>query len=142
MMDDTRITEALVGRERVPYPGSWLTAPFVERAVGGRTYAVVADDPGLSALAVDRATGQVWLLADGDEVELVNSSLRALVACSRAYAEAALDAAHLDDEDEDAGDELTDALLARLAALDEVATDDENAFWSVAAEELGYGITV
>lgn len=142
MMDDTRITEALVGRARVPYPGGWLPAPFAERTVGGRTYAVVADDPGLSALAVDRATGQLWLLAEDDEAELVNSSLQALVACSRAYAEAVLDAAHLDDEDEDAGDELTDALLARLAALDEAATDDENAFWSVAAEELGYGITV
>ncbi|MFD0526776.1 hypothetical protein ACFQ1I_05085 [Kitasatospora arboriphila] len=37
-------------------------------------------------------------------------------------------------------DALTDALLAKFAALDPAAVADENSFWHIAAEELGYGI--
>nr|WP_243745340.1 SUKH-4 family immunity protein [Streptomyces hainanensis] len=136
-MDDRRIADALEQREPVPYPGTWLPAPFPERS----GHAVIAQDPGLSALAVDRATGHVRLLAEdgGAPPELVNSTVRALVDCSRAYAEAA--AREIDADDEDAGDALTDALLERFRAIDPAAVDRENAFWSVAAEELGYGIT-
>nr|WP_258036974.1 MULTISPECIES: SUKH-4 family immunity protein [unclassified Streptomyces] len=36
---------------------------------------------------------------------------------------------------------LTGTLLDRLRAIDSPAVADETTFWSVAAEELGYGIT-
>ncbi|MFE0686876.1 hypothetical protein ACFV0Z_01945 [Streptomyces xiamenensis] len=41
---------------------------------------------------------------------------------------------------EQAAGALTDALLERFAALDAEAVADENSFWCVAAEELGYGM--
>lgn len=124
--------------------------PFAERTVDGVRYAVVALDPGLSALGVRRTDGSVWGLPEDGAPHLVNSSVAAFVACSRAHTEAAAEAAGYDgagdDGDEDAAeraaDALTEALLERFAALDAPAVADENAFWCVAAEELGYGMSV
>ncbi|WP_259454092.1 SUKH-4 family immunity protein [Streptomyces ginkgonis] len=149
-MDDAETAGALARCTPCPYPGRWQEAPFAERTVDGVRYAVVALDPGLSALGVRRTDGAVWGLPEDGAPHLVNSSVAAFVACSRAHAEAAAgydgyDGAG-DDGDEDAAeraaDALTEALLERFAALDAPAVADENAFWCVAAEELGYGMSV
>ncbi|MFJ9622557.1 hypothetical protein [Streptomyces sp. NPDC101181] len=50
------------------------------------------------------------------------------------------------DDDEDlavqAADALSEAFLERFEMLDAEAVADENSFWHVAAEELGYGMNV
>ncbi|MFF8915433.1 SUKH-4 family immunity protein [Streptomyces sp. NPDC015032] len=113
-------------------------------------YAVVALDPGLSALGVRRTDGSLWGLPEDGVPHLVNSSPEALVAFTRAYERAAAEAAAYEgpesdsDEAEDlaeqAADALTDALMERFGALDAAAVADENSFWCIAAEELGYSM--
>lgn len=148
MTDDQQIARDLADRAELPYPGEWQEAPFRDHRLGARVFAVVASDPGLSDIGVDRADGSVWLLASGDEPGRLNLSVAAFVACSKVYAEAAAEAAGLeaqelgDDEDEDRGDAFTEAVVERLAAVDPVAVEDENGFWSVAAEELGYSLPI
>ncbi|WP_445402566.1 SUKH-4 family immunity protein [Streptomyces sp. LE64] len=156
-MDDADVTALLAPRAGYPYvgcpyPGTWQEAPFRERTVDGVRYAVVAVDPGLGALGVRRDDGSLWDLSDGDEPpHLVNSDLASFTAFARAFEEAADEAERYegseedadeeaDEEAEDAGDALTEALLERFAAIDAAAVADENSFWSVAAEELGYGM--
>jgi hypothetical protein len=148
MTDDQQIARDLAGRAEVPYPGEWHEAPFRDHRLGARLFAVVASDPGLSDIGVDRADGSVWLLPSGDEPGRLNMSVAAFVTCSKVYAEAAAEAAQIeaegpgDDEDEDRGDAFTDAVIERLASVDPVAVEDENGFWSVAAEELGYSLPI
>ncbi|RRR98388.1 SUKH-4 family immunity protein [Glycomyces terrestris] len=151
-MTDEQIAAALAGRAATPYPGEWQSPPFRDRREGGRVFAVVAIDPGLSEIGVDRDGGGVYLL--GEEPVLVNASAAAFTACSQVYAAASAEADRLeaaaeaiaadddvdDDEEEDRGDAFTEVVLARLAAADPAAVADENAFWSIAAEELGYRI--
>ena len=91
----------------------------------------------------------MWLLPSGDEPGQLNSSVAAYVACSNVYAEAAAEAARFEaeelgdeDDDEDRGDAFTEAVIERLAAVDPVAVEDENGFWSVVAEELGYSLPI
>ncbi|GAA2319960.1 hypothetical protein GCM10009853_092580 [Glycomyces scopariae] len=143
-LTDRDIARALADRADTPYPGEWQEPPYREHRAGGRVYALVAADPGLSDIGVDREGGGVWLLPAGDEPTLVNSSAAAFTACSKVYAEAAAEVERAEaedpDEDEDRGDAFTEAVLERLAAVDAAAVDDENAFWSVAAEELGYAM--
>jgi hypothetical protein len=175
-MDDRTLHELLSRRGPVPYPGQWLSAPFTDRNADGRILAVIAEDPGLSLLGVDRADGTVLLLDDTGS-SAFNTDAEALVACSLVYGEAVLEAAGLDldapadsldgddddsddvgghdetgedgDEDDEAddsgaatvGDLLTDALIERFRGIDPVAVAEENSFWSIAAEELGYGLT-
>ncbi|WP_239009121.1 SUKH-4 family immunity protein [Streptomyces sp. CFMR 7] len=120
--------------------------------VDGEGYAAVAVDPGLSALALRRDDGSLWGLPEGGVPHLVNSSVEAFVAFNRAYEEAAAEAEAYegpdDDLDEDgdlamqAADTLTEALLERFEMLDAEAVADENSFWHVAAEELGYSMNV
>jgi hypothetical protein len=149
-MDDTEMATALAGCAGCPYPGTWQGSPFAERTVGGVRYGVVALDPGLSALGVRRADGSLWGLPEEGVPHLVNSGVAAFVAFTRAYEEAAAEADAYEGPDEGgeegeelaerAADALTDALLERFAALDAAAVADENSFWCVAAEELGYGM--
>ncbi|GGV85663.1 hypothetical protein GCM10015535_32670 [Streptomyces gelaticus] len=82
----------------------------------------------------------------------MNSSAAAFVAFSRAYEEAAAEAdayegpdsesGAAEDPAEEAADALTEALMERFEAMDAAAVADENTFWCVAAEELGYGMNV
>ena len=149
-MRDEEIFELLSRRAAVPYPGTWPTAPFENRHLGDQVYALVAIDPGLSAIGVDRELGELWLLPEDDESSLINSGIAAFVTCSQVYATAVEEAARLeaegfsdddsDEDDSDPGDEFTDALIAQFATIDEPSTADENAFWPIAAEELGYSL--
>ncbi|WNM29979.1 SUKH-4 family immunity protein [Streptomyces sp. Li-HN-5-11] len=157
-MTDAELASLLAGCARCPYPGAWQTPPLVERGVDGVRYALVAVDPGLSALGVRRADGSLWYLPEDDDPSLVNSGVEMFVAFSRAYEEAAVEAAAyegpgddlgdgLDDTEavdlaEQAADALTETLLERFEALDAEAVADENSFWHTAAEELGYGMSV
>ncbi|MDQ1005577.1 hypothetical protein QFZ82_000061 [Streptomyces sp. V4I23] len=80
----------------------------------------------------------------------MNSSVKAFVAFSRAYEEAAAYEGPGDGLSEDetvdlaelAADALTEALLERFEMIDAEAVADENSFWHVGAEELGYGMSV
>ncbi|MFB6819168.1 SUKH-4 family immunity protein [Streptomyces sp. NPDC056347] len=151
-MDDMTLASLLAGCADGPYPGSWQAAPFTEHTVDGVLYALVALDPGLSALGVRRTDGSLWGLPEDDTPHLVNSSAAAFIACSRAYARAAAEAEaytapdpeseDLEDIAEAAADALSEALLARFEAVDAAAVADENSFWCVAAEELGYAMSV
>lgn len=152
-MNDAELFSLLAGCARCPYPGAWQKAPFAERTVDGARYALVAVDPGLSALGVRRDDGSLWGLPEDGVPHLVNSGVEAFVAFNRAYAEAAAEAAayegpgeDLDEAEavdlaEEAADALTEALVERFGALDAQAVADENSFWCLAAEELGYGMS-
>ncbi|MFE4645578.1 SUKH-4 family immunity protein [Streptomyces sp. NPDC056730] len=153
-MNDAEIASAVAGRAHCPHPGVWQDVPFTERTREGARYALVAVDPGLSALGVRRADGSLWWLPEDGVPQLVNSSVEAFVACDRSYEKAAAEAGEYegpgdgpgDDEAvdlaEQAADALTEALLERFRALDAEAVADENSFWHAGAEELGYGISV
>ncbi|WP_225656237.1 SUKH-4 family immunity protein [Streptomyces pseudogriseolus] len=153
-MNDAEVASLLAGCTRCPYPGVWQDSPFAERTVDGARYALVAVDPGLSALALRRDDGSLWCLPEGGVPQLVNSSVEAFVAFNRAYEEAAAEAAAYEgpgdglsedetvDQAEQAADALTEALLERFEMLDAAAVADENSFWHIGAEELGYGMSV
>ncbi|SBU98094.1 SUKH-4 immunity protein [Streptomyces sp. MnatMP-M77] len=153
-MNDAEAASLLAGCARFPYPGAWQDSPFAGRTVGGARYAVVAVDPGLSVLGLRRDDGSLWCLPEDGAPRLVNSSVEAFVAFNRAYEEAAAEAASYEgpgdglDEDEavdlaeEAADALTEALLERFGMLDAEAVADENSFWHIGAEELGYGMSV
>lgn len=151
-MDDAELASLLAGCTGSPYPGAWQDTPFAERTIEGERYALVALDPGLSALGVRRADGSLWGLPEDGTPHLVNSSAAAFVAFSRAYEEAAAEADAYEGSDsgsdaaedpaEEAADALTEALMERFEAMDVAAVAEENAFWCVAAEELGYGMNI
>ncbi|MFF0819755.1 SUKH-4 family immunity protein [Micromonospora haikouensis] len=121
--------------EQLPYPGDWLPA-----ARADSTGVVLAEDEGLSRLVVDPATGAVSLV-DADGAEPVNSTLDALVACAEAYLAARTEADALPDDADDDLEAVGERLTDRFRRLDPAAVGHENRFWSVAAEELGYGMT-
>ncbi|WP_231931932.1 SUKH-4 family immunity protein [Micromonospora echinospora] len=135
MTADREIATALIplttGESIVPYPGVWADTPYEVRA--GRP--VIAEDPGLSALVVDRDRGTVLLL-DGHGESVVNSSLAALAECARRYS-AAIRTSDADDESWIA---IGTDLLAQIRIIDPGVADAEDSFWAVAAEELGYGM--
>lgn len=119
----------------------WQASPFAERTVGGTRYALVAVDPGVSALALRRDDGSLWCLSEGGVpqlfqliVQLMNSGVEAFVAFNRAYEWAVAEAAAYDGP----GDGLDDDEALDLAEQ----AADENSFWHIAAEELGYGMSV
>ncbi|GIL26238.1 SUKH-4 family immunity protein [Actinocatenispora comari] len=148
-MDDAALVALFAGSAGCPYPGEWQAAPLAERSVDGVPHAIVALDPGISALGVRRDDGSLWILPDEDQPDLVNSSVEAFVAFTHEYAKADAEAQAYEsdeadeaDEAEQAADRFTDALLARFRERDAPAVADENSFWSIAAEELGYGISV
>ncbi|MFJ8200166.1 SUKH-4 family immunity protein [Streptomyces sp. NPDC096152] len=153
-MNDAEVASLLAGCARCPYPGVWQGPPLAERTYDGVRYALVAVDPGLSTLVLRRGEGSLWCVPEDGIPQLVNSSVEAFVAFSRAYEEAAAEAAAyggpgdgLDDDEavdlaEQAADALTEALLERFRVLDTAAVADENSFWHIGAEELGYGMSV
>ncbi|MEU6234638.1 SUKH-4 family immunity protein [Kitasatospora sp. NPDC047058] len=153
-MNDVEVASLLAGCVRCPYPGTWQSSPFAECAIGGARYALVAVDPGLSALVLRRDDGSLWCLPEDGAPQLVNSSIEAFIAFNRAYEEAAVEAAAYEgpgdglgedeavDLAEQAADALTEGLLERFGVIDAAAIADENSFWHIGAEELGYGMSV
>ncbi|WP_405730585.1 SUKH-4 family immunity protein [Streptomyces sp. NBC_01537] len=120
----------MAGELLVPYPGTWAGPPYRLRA--GRP--VIADDPGVTAIVVDRDSGTVLLL-DEDGESVLNSSPAMLVECARRYT-AAVPAP---DADDDRWEAIGRDLPARIRVIDPAAADGES-FWAVAAEEVGYGM--
>jgi hypothetical protein len=119
------------GTVHAPFPGQWLSPPY-----SGTAEAVIADDPGLARLLVDRTTGAVTY--DDDEGRRpVNAGLRQFVDCARAYTEA-LHAAAGTDDDTELG-RLERALLGRFASIDATTRRPEH-FWATGAEEIGSGL--
>ncbi|WP_218003876.1 SUKH-4 family immunity protein [Nocardia pneumoniae] len=142
---DSDIDAALAGLgdrrgSMVPFAGTWSLAPYPHTQLAdGRACTVLADDDGLQTLVV-ADDGEVLIVTD-DGTELVNTTIERFAACARAYAEARKQARHIDEDDEalEAHGEQT---LATLRGIDPAAVAGENQFWSVAAEELGYGLTI
>ena len=142
-MSDDAIDQSLghlrpITRRKVPLEGDWKRPPFTERSTANRRLAVVCEDPKVSELVVDRSTGEVLLGLPGDELQLVNRTLKQFVACALAFEEAT----RVAERAEEGGLDLPtigSTLLGQLQQLDEAAVRDENQAWAVAAEELGYG---
>ncbi|MGQ0841788.1 SUKH-4 family immunity protein [Actinokineospora sp.] len=118
---------------KIPFAGTWVVGPYPDRDVDRRTVAVLAYGPGIAAMGVDRATGEVLRL-DDDGVNVVNSSLAALVASSGVYGAAVREAGRLDDDNDLAA--IGDRTWAAIGQIDA----DAGPFWSVAAGELGYDL--
>ncbi|MEU6277878.1 SUKH-4 family immunity protein [Streptomyces populi] len=149
-MNDAELASLLAGCADFPYPGVRQGSPFTERVLDGVRYALVAVDPGLSALGMRRDDGSLWFMPEGYVPRLLNSGVEAFVAFNRAHEQAAEGAGAyggagdgLDEDEavksaEQASDALTEALLERFGALDAPAVADENSFWHIAAEELGH----
>ncbi|MFB7948081.1 SUKH-4 family immunity protein [Kitasatospora phosalacinea] len=145
-MDDTEL-DALTAAcaDVLPYPGEWRRAPYEEWEAAGERYRLIAVDPGVSAIGVRGDGGPVVVLPEEGEPGVLNSGPRQLLAFLELYRAAAAEAERYEageelDESLAAAEELTDALLARFAAVDPAAVEDENAYWCLAAEELGYGM--
>ncbi|GAA0252957.1 SUKH-4 family immunity protein [Cryptosporangium japonicum] len=139
-LSDTDIAAALAdvldGDLTLPYPGDWGIGPDGN----GRTR--VAVDQGLSTIVVDRTDGTVLLVGpDGDE-SVINSSPDTLAEFAGQYS-AALGASAVPDDADEADEyweSLGEQLLERFRGIDPVAVEDAESFWSVAVEELGYGM--
>ncbi|MEU6077188.1 SUKH-4 family immunity protein [Micromonospora sp. NPDC047074] len=136
--DDATIEAALARilplRDRLPYPGTWLASPRVDGAV-----VVLAEDTGLSRLLVDPATDTVCLV-DDDGSEPVNATVDAFAACAEAFVQAQVAAAALPEDADDDLEAVGERLADRFREIDPVSVAHENRFWSLAAEELGYGM--
>jgi len=134
VLTDAEIAASLTASARaIPYPGEWLEPPF-----DGERQAVVARDAGLSELRVDRASGRVVAVeVPGGSAQPIAPSSAALAELGAAYAEAL---ARTDGADVH---ELRVVEASLLAAVRVVAPElaDAETFWSIAAEELGDGIT-
>src|SRR4051812_46126143 len=86
------LAPVVAGELVVPYPGAWARPPYESRA--GRP--VIAHDPGLSAIVVDRDRGTVALVDTNGE-GVLNASLAVFVECARRYTAAI----HTPDADDD-----------------------------------------
>ncbi|QKW18795.1 SUKH-4 family immunity protein [Kitasatospora sp. NA04385] len=146
-MDDTELDALTLACAGVlPYPGRWQEAPYEEREVDGERYCLIAVDAGVSAIGVRADGGPVVVLPEEEgEPGLLNSGPGQLLAFLELYRAAAAEAERYEageelDEALAAAEALTDALLARFAAVDPAAVADENAYWCIAAEELGYAM--
>lgn len=144
MMTDPEIAAGLarlrpIGYKQVPVEGTWRQDPFPEREFDGRVLAVVCEDPGISVVAVDRRSGEVWLVAEDGTLDLVSSSLALLEQTSRAYQRACRAARRVEDDDE-ALEALAAQTLAEVRLIDAAAVSHENQLWSTAIEEIEYGI--
>lgn len=125
----------------VPFEGKWHTTPYPEREVAGRTCVILVDDPGIQQLVVSRDNGEVLFAgANSEAAELVNRSLAQFVPSARIYLDARQRAESIDDEDDDAHEENGERARTAIREADRDAVRDENQFWSVATEELGYGM--
>jgi len=129
------------------YPGSWVLEPDpVEPVV------ILADDPRLTRLEWDPSDDTVYLRFISTTLPeppgykaLVNTSLEALIAFSRLYADARAELDRIDresnrDDAERLHEENGANLLAAFAQIDPKAVDAADSLWAVAAEETGYGM--
>lgn len=140
VLTDQQIDDALraVNRKKVPFEGRWNKVPYPDRSRDGRTFAVLIDDPEVEALAVDRATGELFVL--DDSAALVNKSLAQFAESAAVYVAARKRAKSIDEDDDDALEANGEAALTAIRAIDADAVADENQFWAAATEELGYGM--
>lgn len=132
MLTDAEVAAGLHDEVRtIPYPGRWLEPPF-----DGEQAAVVAQDPGLSELRVNRATGRVDLIdLHTGAAELIALSLSELGMLASAYA-AALDSTRGVPADELCRVERT---LLRAITVVSPGLACDGSFWTTAAEEIGSG---
>jgi SUKH-4 immunity protein len=130
-----------IRRQHMPVEGEWRRPPFPDRMVNDRVTAVICEDPGLSAIVVDREDGQVLHLDPDERPWMMNSSVGQLVACARAY-QRALRAAFLAEsgESDDAIEKIEERLRAEIAGIDAPCIENENWIWPVVADEFLNGM--
>ena len=144
-MTDDAIEAALrtlrpIRRRDVPVEGEWKPPPFADRVVRGRPAAVICEDPGLSAMVVDREDGRVLHLDPDERPWFANSSVAHFVDCRRAWQRAGRAAARAEEgESDETLEEIEERLRAELAAIDPSAADQDG-IWSVLVEEFSYGM--
>ncbi|WP_345430872.1 SUKH-4 family immunity protein [Actinoallomurus vinaceus] len=124
---------------KIPVEGRWRKPPFPDHLLDGRTVAVVCEDSGISLLGVDRDGGEVLIVGADEGPRPVNRSAALLVACAEVFRKARREAKRAEDDDEEL-EAIAARTLAAFAEIDPHAVRDENQVWSVAAEELGYGL--
>jgi SUKH-4 immunity protein len=148
LTDDT--IEAALGklrpirRQDMPVEGEWKRPPFPDRVVKGRATAVICEDPGLSAIVVDRDDGHVLQLDPDERPWMMNSSVAQLVACARAY-QRAQRAAFLaesgeSDESDESDEKIEERLRAEIAAIDAPSIENENWIWPAIVQEFSFGM--
>ncbi|WP_218579916.1 SUKH-4 family immunity protein [Nocardia cyriacigeorgica] len=146
MTHDLDIDAALAGLDSrresmVPFAGIWCPAPYPRTQLAdGRGCTVLADDDGLQTLVV-ADDGEVLIMTD-DGAELVNTTIECFARCARAYTDARTQARQIDEDDDETMEAHGEHTLATIRSIDAAAVVGENQFWSVAAEELGYGLTI
>lgn len=122
------------------FEGERQEAPYPSHVHNGRTFAVLVDDPEIARLVLDRDTGEVMALANGEEPDLVNRSLDQFVASAQAFDAARDEAESIDGNDDEALEANGERALEAIRAVDPDAVRGENQLWSTATEELGYGM--
>jgi hypothetical protein len=146
---DIALADVLPLDESLPdYAGTFLEAPYDDRE--GRAVLALGDHT--FDLLIDRASGRLDGVPAEADAFLVNSSLDTFVRCVQAAVAAREEVERFeadgppeeDDIDEDAEvvdeiEEIGMRLTARLREIDAAAMADDSGFWSVVAEELGYG---
>ncbi|MGC3955741.1 MAG: SUKH-4 family immunity protein [Propionicimonas sp.] len=136
---DQQLQTLLVSAKDIPYPGRWLTAPYGRAADGSVVIGCdeVAGET-LTEVRLDATTGQVRLWdAESGEAEVLAPSLVGLIALAAAYREAVQIA---EKDTKRALKRAARLLRQEVSRLDQSLLADENSFWSVAAEEVGYGM--
>jgi hypothetical protein len=133
------------------YPGTWQEPPYADR--DGRAVLGLGDHSW--DVLLDRGTSRLEGVPDGADAFLLNTSLERFVRCVQAAvaafeeagrleaesaSEEADDLAEDDEETVDELEEIGERLASRLREIDPDAMVDDNSFWSVLAEELGYGL--
>lgn len=132
-MTDAQILDSLTGNvRRIPYPGEWLVPPFE-----GKGAAVVARDGESSELRVDRRTSRIDSvdLLTGT-TQLIAPSIQDLETLAAAYAEAFRQTRGASDRQRR---RVEKSLLRTIRAVSRALVADD-AFWTLAAEELGNGV--
>ncbi|GAB3981309.1 SUKH-4 family immunity protein [Actinoallomurus acanthiterrae] len=144
MESDDAIERALaplrpITYRKIPVEGRWRKPPFPDHVLDGRTMAVVCEDAGISLLGVDRDSGEILIVDPDEGAQLVNRSAALLVACAEVLRKAHREAKRAEDDDDEL-EAIAARTLTAFAEIDPDAVRDENQLWSVAAEELGYGM--
>ena len=140
---DTALSDVLPLEESLEdYPGTWQTAPYADR--DGQAVLGLGDHSW--DILLDRGTGRVQGVPEDADAFLLNTGLERFVRCVQAAVAARQETKrHVAEDgstDAEADEEIAEIghrLAARLTEIDPDAVADDDMFWSVLAEELGYG---
>lgn len=133
-MNDSKIWSVLetmypVALDDVPLEGQWLKPPFTDDEDGR---AVVCNDGDFQFVVVDRGSGAVLYVCEGEET-LIASSLETLPAIVSAWG--SIDRDTVGPEDDEDFSAVKKSFQEQLLALDPAAAS-ANEFWALYTDEL------